>query len=187
LAAQGLFLGVYTIRALRGRRTSVGGAPRSGVERTAPGAWTLLVVHGAGIVLVSWGIARTFILRQGRFPVDLATVLGLLFLLAAPALSVWALRVFTSWRFLARLEASHTLCTDGPYRFVRHPIYLAMDLWALGSTLACPAAATVVGMTIVLLGSDLRARAEEALLTAVFGQAYRDYMARTQRFVPGLY
>jgi protein-S-isoprenylcysteine O-methyltransferase Ste14 len=98
-----------------------------------------------------------------------------------------ALRVFTSWRLLARLDAGHALCVDGPYRFVRHPIYLAMDLWAVGSALTCPTAATIAGAAVIFVGSDLRARAEEGFLVAVFGDEYRAYAARVRRLLPGVY
>ena len=39
----------------------------------------------------------------------------------------------------------------------------------------------------MVFGSDLRARAEEALLDKAFGSVYRDYRARTRRFLPGIY
>jgi protein-S-isoprenylcysteine O-methyltransferase Ste14 len=37
------------------------------------------------------------------------------------------------------------------------------------------------------LGGDLRARAEEKVLDASFGEPYREYRARVKRFVPGIY
>jgi protein-S-isoprenylcysteine O-methyltransferase Ste14 len=40
---------------------------------------------------------------------------------------------------------------------------------------------------VVAVGSDLRGRAEEKLLSKTFGDAYRDYLAKTKRFVPGVY
>ncbi len=76
---------------------------------------------------------------------------------------------------------------DGPYQIVRHPIYLAMDLWALGSTLTCPAAVTLVGAAVIFIGGELRARAEERLLLEVFGETYRAYAGRVRRPVPGVY
>ena len=114
-------------------------------------------------------------------------IAGIAALVAAWAVAFWALRVFESWRLLPRLAAGHALCVDGPYRHVRHPIYLAMDLWAIGSALACPWPLTLVGAVIVLVAGDLRGRAEEALLLSVFGDEYRAYAAKVSRFVPGIY
>jgi protein-S-isoprenylcysteine O-methyltransferase Ste14 len=187
LIAQGLFLGVFVVRVSAGRRAHSSTTPRAQKVHVAPRAWALLVFHTVGVMLVSLGITQMFISQRGRFFVSPGALVGLGFLLAGSALAGWALRVFTSWRLLARVDAGHALCVDGPYRFVRHPIYLAMDLWALGSALTCPGAATIVGAVVIFAGSELRARAEERLLTEVFGDDYRAYAARVRRLVPGVY
>jgi protein-S-isoprenylcysteine O-methyltransferase Ste14 len=44
-----------------------------------------------------------------------------------------------------------------------------------------------VGAGLVVLGGDLRARAEERVLLAAFGERYCDYIKRTSRLIPGLY
>jgi protein-S-isoprenylcysteine O-methyltransferase Ste14 len=145
------------------------------------------MLHVVGIAVVALGISNTFAARQRSFNASLSVLVGLGCLTAASVLAAWALRVFRSWRLLARLDAGHTLCVEGPYRYVRHPIYLAMDLWATGSALACPSAATILGAIVVFVGSELRARAEEKLLTRVFGEDYRAYASRTRRLLPGIY
>lgn len=78
----------------------------------------------------------------------------------------------------------HTLVTGGPYRWVRHPFYLAM---LLGSATVALLAANwffaVVGAWVFALLA-LRSRKEEALLLARFGDEYQRYRHRTGRFVP---
>lgn len=190
LLAQGLFLAAFLVRVFAGRRVVAAqppDAPRVDARRAAPSARALLVFHTAGIGLVSLGVTWTAIARRARFYTGLGTLAGLAALFVAVALAVWALRVFTSWRLLAHLDAGHILCVDGPYRLVRHPIYLAIDLWALGSLLAFPSAATWVGAVLAFVGSDLRARAEERLLADVFGDRYRSYASRVRRLIPGVY
>ncbi|HYL05466.1 MAG TPA: isoprenylcysteine carboxylmethyltransferase family protein, partial [Thermoanaerobaculia bacterium] len=112
---------------------------------------------------------------------------GAILMLAAAALAAWALAVFRSWRLAARIERGHELCTGGPFRWVRHPIYLAMDLLALGSWLWAPTATAGLGAVLVALAGDLRARTEERLLHDTYGQAYDTYLRRARRFVPGIY
>ena len=68
-----------------------------------------------------------------------------------------------------------------------HPIFLGLNLLALGTAIWAPTVLTWAGFALVVLGSDLRARSEEALLLGVFGPVYADYCRRTKRFVPGLY
>lgn len=71
----------------------------------------------------------------------------------------------------------------GLFRFVRHPIYSGVILWALttaarsGSVIA---AACAVGLVMWL---SMKARWEEQRLTAHY-PGYTEYAARTPRFVP---
>jgi protein-S-isoprenylcysteine O-methyltransferase Ste14 len=114
-------------------------------------------------------------------------VVGALVIAAAAALICWALAHFASWRIRAKLEAGHRLATDGPFRHLRHPIYMGLNLLALGSAIWVPTPVLWMSVVLMCIGSDLRARAEEKLLLQVFGAAYRDYCQRTSRFVPGIY
>lgn len=81
----------------------------------------------------------------------------------------------------------HTLVQRGPYRWVRHPFYVAAALGLLGGSL-------VMANVFILLAGVVfwfaflvpRTRIEEVHLIARFGDDYRDYMRRTGRFVPRL-
>lgn len=81
-------------------------------------------------------------------------------------------------------RARHTLVTTGPYRWVRHPFYLASALAVLANTLA--AANWFIGLTggaaVVLL--VVRSNREEQNLEKRFGAEYAEYVHRTGRFLP---
>jgi protein-S-isoprenylcysteine O-methyltransferase Ste14 len=79
-----------------------------------------------------------------------------------------------------------TLVTAGPYRFVRHPFYVTAALLMLAvSLLSANLLMAFFGMgTIALLA--IRTPNEERKLIERFGDSYRDYMARTGRFMPRL-
>ena len=80
----------------------------------------------------------------------------------------------------------HTLVTTGPYRWVRHPFYIAAALAVLGtSLLTANWFFFVTGLTAVALLA-IRTRKEEENLIARFGDDYRNYMKRTGRFTPRL-
>jgi protein-S-isoprenylcysteine O-methyltransferase Ste14 len=79
---------------------------------------------------------------------------------------------------------SPSLIIEGPYRFTRNPMYVAMTLTqiALGLLLddawivaLAPLSLTVVHQTAV--------RPEEANLTEKFGEPYRRYMASVRRYL----
>jgi protein-S-isoprenylcysteine O-methyltransferase Ste14 len=85
------------------------------------------------------------------------------------------------------VREQHTLITHGPYRWVRHPMYTA--LFSLGVGWLLLTANGVVGVPLPLASAILiclRVPNEEALMVEQFGDAYRNYMARTGRFMPRL-
>jgi len=187
-----LFYLTFLPRVLERRRdpepaAAEGAAPAPARARFARG---ILLFHMVGFFFLYFGInASVFDFRAVRplplFPPQ--RLAGAIVLLAASALSLWALAFFRSWRVRAELETGHELATGGPFRFVRHPIYLAMALLALGSFLWLPRPLVALGAVLVMAGCDVRARTEEKLLAGTFGDRYREYMARVKRFVPGIY
>lgn len=114
-------------------------------------------------------------------------VAGALIVLAATALASWVMVVFRTWRIKAELAAGHELCTDGPFRFVRHPIYTAMVLQAVGTALWLPNPMALMAVLAMHIAGNLRAVSEEKLLLRAFGEPYRAYLAGTKRFIPGIY
>jgi len=176
---------------LRARRTPAGPAPhRDANERApmqAPHAGLLIAVHMVAFALMYMGIGRAVFGRATPATPFVVRATGALLIVAGGALAAWARLAFASWRFRARLDAGHRLATGGPFRFVRHPIYAALDLLALGTTLWVPTPLTILAAVTMVLGGELRARGEEPLLERAFGDEYLAYRRRTRRFVPGLY
>ena len=87
---------------------------------------------------------------------------------------------------LLHFEKTSHLVTDGVYRYIRHPMYAALLYLAWGIYLKNITGPTT---TLVLLASGflwMTALRDEAECQAYFGQAYRDYMRRSKRFVPFL-
>ncbi len=162
-------------------------APVAEESRTAPYSRALLWLHTVAFGVMYWGLGTTIIPNRvpSWFPGQ--RIVGTCVIAAGAALMCWARVWFTSWRFRAKLDAGHQLATGGPFRFMRHPIYMGLNLLAIGSAIWDPTPATWIAAVLMVLGSDLRGRAEEKVLADAFGTPYRDYMSHTSRFVPGVY
>jgi protein-S-isoprenylcysteine O-methyltransferase Ste14 len=147
----------------------------------------VLAAHMVAFALLYGGIGQAVFGSRGHPLPALSPLVGALVILAGGVLAGWARLSFASWRFRAQLDAGHQLATGGPFRIVRHPIYAALDLLALGSALWYASLVIWLGAMLMAVTGDLRARAEEPLLEQAFGDEYRAYRGRTRRFIPGVY
>jgi protein-S-isoprenylcysteine O-methyltransferase Ste14 len=76
------------------------------------------------------------------------------------------------------------LVVRGPYRLVRHPIYLAELAMIVGVTVVNPRLVPVVGALVVVVLQLVRIRAEERLLKSTF-PGFSRYATMTRfRLVP---
>jgi protein-S-isoprenylcysteine O-methyltransferase Ste14 len=95
--------------------------------------------------------------------------------------ALWSLAYLR--RNLSIIPEARKLATGGPYRVVRHPLYLFEIMAALGALAAAPGLISAMSM-VVFVGMQLvRAGYEERLLARTFPE-YADYAQRTRRLVP---
>lgn len=87
----------------------------------------------------------------------------------------------------AGFRENAALVTNGPYRYVRHPLYTLGSLMCVGVTLMTSSGLMGVGVVLLMCLLPLRVAAEEAALLERFGAAYREYAARTGRFLPRIW
>lgn len=78
------------------------------------------------------------------------------------------------------------LRTDGPYRWVRHPIYTGVLLLAAGFTVAVGTWWTVGAALVLLAFFWAKWRWEDSLLRGRYGAEWAGWAARTGAVVPGL-
>jgi methyltransferase len=90
-----------------------------------------------------------------------------------------------AWNVRARVPRDLRVVDRGPYRFIRHPNYVALGLEFLGLPLIGGAYLSAVGLSLAnALVLSQRIREEEALLMAI--PDYREKMASKPRFIPRL-
>jgi protein-S-isoprenylcysteine O-methyltransferase Ste14 len=112
-----------------------------------------------------------------------AAGLALAFMVAGTLLAFWsAWYLGTSFSLLPQ---ARTLVTTGPYRYVRHPIYLGGLLITLGEIWLRFSPLVVLLNVLFVAAQIVRLRYEEEILENAF-PAYREYRARTSALIPGL-
>jgi protein-S-isoprenylcysteine O-methyltransferase Ste14 len=122
---------------------------------------------------------------QARLVLDLA---GSLIYFPALALYLWGLATLgemfaASSGFGVRLPQSQRLVTDGPYAYVRHPMYLAVILAGIGGLLLYRTW-TMLIFAPMMLGLVKRARREEQALADLLGEEWLGYTRRVPAWLP---
>jgi len=140
-----------------------------------------------GIAWLGWKPLPWMIAPSARV---LMLAIGSLLYFPGMCLLLWARlelgkNYFVSTGFGAQLFKEHQLITSGPYAIVRHPMYAGLILAALGSLLIYATWTTVYFACFAPL-MFIRARREEAALSAEFGEQWREYCKRVPAFFPRL-
>jgi protein-S-isoprenylcysteine O-methyltransferase Ste14 len=100
---------------------------------------------------------------------------------------LWALFVLRrNWSISAEIKEGHTLVTNGPYRFVRHPMYYFMMLVLIGSGLLISNYMILIFSPVVGVAYYFRAKVEERMLEEEFA-GYGEYAKRTKMLIPGIF
>lgn len=103
--------------------------------------------------------------------------------LAGTLWAQWAMG--SSWRIGVDASERTELVTQGPFGWVRNPIFTAMIVCTLGLVLLVPSVLAVVALAALILGVEMQVRLiEEPYLVRVHGEAYRAWAARVGRFLP---
>jgi protein-S-isoprenylcysteine O-methyltransferase Ste14 len=113
---------------------------------------------------------------------------GIVLWLAGVAGTLWAqFAMGESWRIGVDPSARTALVARGPFRLVRNPIFTAMTIATLGLGLLVPNVVAALAVVTLVVALEVHVRlVEEPYLTRTHGDAYRDYAARTGRFLPGI-
>ncbi|HXA30278.1 MAG TPA: isoprenylcysteine carboxylmethyltransferase family protein [Candidatus Angelobacter sp.] len=95
--------------------------------------------------------------------------------------AIWSLAYLR--RSLSIIPEARRLTTGGPYRVVRHPLYLFEITAALGALAAAPGLISALSMFVFVGMQMVRAGYEERLLSSTFPE-YAEYARRTRRLIP---
>jgi len=134
------------------------------------------LLAGADAIRFSWAPLPWWTVTPG----------ALLFLLGS-LLGTWTLVVNAHAETTVRIQDAHSVVTGGPYRFVRHPMYVGTVVGLPGTALMLGSGWALLPMALIIMLFVWRtAREDRALRQELVG--YEDYARSTRyRLVPGIW
>ncbi len=156
--------------------------------------WTQAAMVLLGLVLAAALIYFLWIpiVRLPAAPRLILDIAGLVIYLGGCAFMLWARGTLgRNWGISTsrnvKLLDDHQLVQDGPYAFVRNPMYSGWWAAMLGLLLLYPTWVVLAFLAFSVFAFIGRARREETVLAERFGQAYAEYKKRTKFLIPFIY
>lgn len=144
-------------------------------------------VHpGTTWLFLAGALARYRVLSIAYASITVMAV-AILFALLAALLRTWGAAYLGMGVVLDRALHGEQVVADGPFRYVRNPLYLGLWLHSFALAILMPpggALFTIVAITLLVV---VLVHAEEQSLAATSGEAYFSYMRRVPRFIPSLF
>jgi protein-S-isoprenylcysteine O-methyltransferase Ste14 len=173
-----IFLAYWIYGALRTRRTvrTESAVSRYGILALELLGFGLLFLDHTGIEFLD-----RHIVQQS----DAQALIGVALTWIGIGIAVWArYHLGQYWSARVTLKEGHQLIRTGPYAHFRHPIYSGLDLAALGGVVAIGEVRSVLGLVLIIAGYWIKARTEERMLSAQFGDQFREHCRRTGFLLP---
>ncbi len=137
--------------------------------------WLIVIL---GIVIIFNIISSQYLFSRNYFTITL-------FLIAS---IYWVFFFLWSLKFHKKAPLSvakiSKLIKEGPYRFVRHPLYSADIVLGVGIFLLFPTKRDLFSLVWLILVLSIWMKLEESSLIKKFGREYNTYRAKTPMFVP---
>ena len=161
--------------------------PRDKTRKRDPASVLGIIIQTLSLFPV-WMLARRShtLLPLGFWFQLLSTILVVVIVVV----SVWtmwsAVRVLgKQWSLQARVLEDHQLILEGPYRFVRHPIYTGiLGMIVAGGLAWSHWIGLVIALVLFGFGTAIRIQSEEKLLGEQFGAAFDDYKRSVPAVLP---
>lgn len=122
------------------------------------------------------------------FGFSISALIGLALICISMILGLWAIAAMRLVNFSVLPEpvSQGELINSGPYRFIRHPMYLAVFIACLGATISHGIGTKWIWMICLCVVLALKIHREEALLRSQYHE-YELYSQKTNALIPYLY
>lgn len=135
-----------------------------------------LIAFGVALIGVFYLIDKNYIFSKNPISIIIQT--------CAVGLMIWARLTFGVRSFNASANVTTgKLVTNGPYHFLRHPIYAALIYFFIASIISFPFVETIAAVGLIIAGLFVRMILEEKSLLVAYDD-YAEYSKKTKRIIP---
>lgn len=156
-----------------------------------PAAWTDFITYLEPPLLLALTLFLWITHENPAQPttLELTTVfVGVAVALGALALLLWSVRAFPTVAVGHYVLPDQEIITNGPYAYVRHPLYVAAILiWVSVAIGFASLVAGLITVGYVIPAYVIYSRSEEEMMLEHLGTPYRVYRDTTGGFVPRLH
>jgi protein-S-isoprenylcysteine O-methyltransferase Ste14 len=168
------------------------------IERTArrkdAKRWDVALMSVVGLITMARYIVAGLDFRHGwtleLLPVPVALqIVGLVMAVLAYALTTWAMTVNAYFSQIVRIQddRGHSVATDGPYRYVRHPGYVGAMAFDLGTSIMLGSLWAIILSVVSVALFVVRTALEDKTLQKELA-GYKDYAQRVRyRLIPNVW
>jgi len=143
----------------------------------------LVALQFSFIALLSY-----LLINQNPSPLTPLQINTVLWLIPAIMLGFWAIKTIKLGKFnvVPDPKQNITLITSGPYRYIRHPMYLSILLFFLPPVVLHPSFSVVFCYALLTLTLLIKLHYEERLLVQKL-EAYSHYQTQSKKLIPFLF
>jgi protein-S-isoprenylcysteine O-methyltransferase Ste14 len=138
----------------------------------------------------TWQLLAAWPARSGWLSFSTATIvvllLGIVWALKGAFLRTWGTAYLSPAVVQDPALHGEAIIADGPYRYVRNPLYLGNFIHTLALALLMPPSGAIFCILAISLFQLRLIAAEESFLTAKLGEPYLAYCAKVPRLIPAL-
>ncbi len=141
---------------------------------------TLNFISASIVFLISFFIETKISMSK-----EILMKFGVIIVVFGMLIVVWA-TIYIKKAILGEIEPKlNILIKNGPYRFIRHPVYLGMTIAILGVPLSLGNWLGIIAVFLLFLPSEIyRAKLEEKKLAIKFGIEWENYVKQTNSILP---
>ncbi len=172
-------LGIYWgITALRVK-------PTKSTEPAAARLFTFVLLVAAFGLLFFHSLPVSWL--QNRFVMDDVRVAraGVALTYVGVTIALWArFSLGKNWSARVSLKTDHELIRNGPYAYVRHPIYTGFLLAIAGTAIVVGEWRGILALVLLVIAHSVKAKREESVMIHEFGERYLQYRQQTGFLFP---